>query len=120
MEQGKIINAIKALDRLKSQQIALPLSYRIYKLRQELQPHWDWQVEQEMKIMQEIGEETENGLTVKAERGADFNAALRSIVQTDVEQDWNPVKIDLDSGLNVSMEDLEALEGFIEIGDGES
>lgn len=116
MKQGKIIMAIKTLDKLKSQQMALPLSYRIYKLRKELQPHWDWQVEQEMQMMEKYGEPNETGVTIKQEARADFDSALALIVDTEVEQDWNPVEITMNDNLMISVEDIEALDGFITIG----
>ncbi len=117
MKQGKIIMAIKTLDKLKSQQMALSLSYRLYKLRKELQPHWDWQVEQEMQMLEKFGEHNENGMTIKQEARADMDSALALIVDTEVEQDWNPVKIAVSDDLMISVEDIEALDGFIMIGD---
>lgn len=116
IKQGKIIMAIKTLDKLKSQQMALSLSYRIYKLRKELQPHWDWQVEQEMQMMEKYGEPNETGVTIKQEARADFDSALALIVDTEVEQDWNPVEIAVNEDLMISVEDIEALDGFITIG----
>lgn len=117
MTQGKIIQAIKALDRLKGQPISLPISYKLYRLRKSLQPHWDWQVEQEMQLVEKYGEQTENGMTVKDRAG--FDSALSSVVETEIEQDWDAVSIGINDGLNISMDDLAVLEEFVKIGDDE-
>lgn len=119
MTQGKIIMAIKTLDKMKSQPMPLPLSYKLYKLRKTLQSHWDWQVEQETELMNTFGEQTENGFTVKADKRAEWDSALSAIIETDVEPDWTSVSIELDCGLNISVSDLEALDGFVTIGDDE-
>lgn len=115
MTQGKIIMAIKTLDKMKSQPMPLPLSYKLYKLRKTLQPHWDWQVEQEMKILEEKGVQTENGLTITQEERAEFDSALLAIIEIEVEKDWTPVKVSVSDGLTISIEDIEALDGFVEI-----
>lgn len=115
MKQANVIKAIKTLDKIKTQPMQLRTSYNLYKLRQSLQPHWDWQVEQEMKILEEKGVQTENGLTITQEERAEFESALLSIVEIEVEKDWTPVKVSVSDGLTISIEDIEALDGFVEI-----
>lgn len=115
MKQANVIKAIKTLDKIKTQPMQLRTSYNLYKLRQSLQPHWDWQVEQEMKILEEKGVQTENGLTITQEERAEFDSALLSIIEIEVEKDWTPVKVSVSDGLTISIEDIEALDGFVEI-----
>lgn len=115
MKQANVIKAIKTLDKIKTQPMQLRTSYNLYKLRQSLQPHWDWQVEQEMKILEEKGVQTENGLTIPQEERAEFDSALLSIIEIEVEKDWTPVKVSVSDGLTISIEDIEALDGFVEI-----
>lgn len=119
MNQGKVILAIKALDKLKNQQMPLQLSYKVYKLRKELQTHWDWQVEKEMELLERFGEPADNGMVVKQDSRADFNSALNFISFTEVEQDWTPIRIPMSTELKISAEDIDALDGFITIGDDE-
>ncbi len=116
MTQADVITAIKTLDKMKSQPMPIPLSYKLYKLRKSLQCHWDWQVEQEMELMQKLSEKTENGLVIKAEKRAEFDSALSAIVSTNVERDWVPVTINTNCEINMSIADLEALDGFVRIG----
>lgn len=115
MTQANVIKAIKTLDKIKTQPMQLRTSYNLYKLRQSLQPHWDWQVEQEMKILEEKGVQTENGLTITQEKRAEFDSALLSIIEIEVDKDWTPVKVSVSDGLTISIEDIEALDGFVEI-----
>ena len=64
MTQLQIVKAIKTLDKIKGQALPLPLSYKLYKLRQSIQPHWDWQAEQERALMDKYSEKTNAGFVI--------------------------------------------------------
>lgn len=114
MKQMQIINAVRTLDEILSKNPVIKpmaLSYNLFLLRRSLQKHWDWQEEREMTIRADIAnmnlseEEIENK----------FNEMLKDIVLTDVEPDWDVVKIPADADIMIHPTQFMNLVGFIDM-----
>lgn len=115
MKQYNVINAIKVLRRLNDEHdLPLTISYSLYKLTLSLQPHWDWQVGEEQKLIEQYGTNDGNGVSFSEEGRASYNDALSAICNTEVEVDWDVVIIPLDDRIHISGNEIKTLEGFIE------
>lgn len=133
MKQSKIINAYKVLQQISAQPLPLPAAYKLHKLKTALQPQWDFQVNEEQKAISENGGTINPfGLLqfaddppagVEADETNDygkgrekFEAKLTELADLEVEVEYKPVKLDgKGNSLKLSINDLSALEGFVEI-----
>lgn len=114
MKQVQIINATRKLDEIfERSKIIKPMSvsFGLYKLRKKLQEHLEWQVGQQNAINERLDAE---GLT-GTDRETAYNAALAEVVLSEVETDWEIVKIPQDADIVINPTDFINLEGFVEI-----
>ncbi len=133
MKQGKIIEAYKVLQRLSALPLPLTAAYGLHKLRNALQSQWDFQLEQEDKVIQECdGIVDENGIIHFPDdppRGEEanetndygksreeFNKRINELSELDAEVTLPVVSLSINTpGMKLSMNDLAALDGFVEI-----
>lgn len=114
MKQFQIVKASNALDCVfKNSSIIKPMhvSYALYKLRKKFQEHLDWQIGQQDAINERLDAD---GLT-GPDREAAYNAALAEVIMSEVEQDWEPVRIPQDAEIVINPTDFIYLEGFVEV-----
>ena len=117
----KIISAYKALLRLADQPLPLKGAFVLHQAKRALTPQWEFILDEEQKaIRQHGGQVGENGKIVfgSPEKRAAFLARENELTQMETEIDLPPFRIDAAAlpDLSVSVSDLEALEGIIEIG----
>lgn len=118
---SKIISAYKALLRLAEKPLPLKAAYALHQAKRALTPQWEFILEQEQKsIRAQGGEIGENGQIVFSgpEKRAAFLARENELTRMKTEIDLPPLRIDAAAlpDLSVSVSDLEALDGIVEIG----
>ena len=117
MKQDALIQAYKALQKLAGQELPIKIACAIHRQIVAIRPAWEFQLEEERKIIGRLGPEVQqNGdLQFKTvEDAGAFRARMLEIAGMDVED----IRIDpiilpdsLDAILTVK--DIEALDGFI-------
>lgn len=122
MKQGKIIKAIGALERVSNQRMPLKVSYSLFKLQQSLQPAMDYQAQREKELIDEFPPSETNGnrLTFdNPENGIGFNKGMKELAEMESDVTFTPVRIGTDCQIDISMEDIAALEEFVVFADEE-
>ena len=116
MKQSTIIKAYKALIKLGQQDLPIRLAFDLFKIKQALQPQWDFQIDSETKAI--AGATVNPDGTVSfgsTEAAAVFSGKLKELGDMDIDLKVNPIKIPLSTpGLTLSMDDIEALDCFIQ------
>lgn len=117
MKQLKIIETYKILEKYKKEPWSLPSSRKLYDLKTRLQKEWDFQYEEEQKLLDELQPEiTEEGMKFASTEDADkYRNLIKELSDMDVEIEGLPVHIP-DAGnekVHIPTEDIEKLEGFV-------
>lgn len=115
MKQSEIIKAYKAIIKLGQQDLPIRLAFDLFKIKMALQPHFDFQVNEEKKASANATANPDGSVTFSSLEEADaFRKKLRELNDIDVELKVKPVQIPLSiPGLTLSMEDIEALDCFV-------
>jgi len=115
MKQFRIIKAYKALIKLGQQDLPIRLAFDLFKIKQALQPQWDFQVDEENKLAAGAKVDADGTVTFNTPEDADaFRKKLSELNNIDVNLKVKPVRIPLSiPGAVLSMNDIEALDGFV-------
>lgn len=118
MKESKLVNGYKAIERLYANKLPMQDAFRIYNLKSTIKEIYNFQMEQELKIIAENhGERKENGdLSFPTELDfARFRDAILELNEVELDVQVEPVVLRMDhiQNIEISPADIEALEGFV-------
>lgn len=117
MKQGDIIKAYKALQKLTAEPLPIKIACKLHRLKVQLRTAWDFQREEEDKLIMKLRPEAQpdGRLTFQSEADCklfkDQLAALADMDADDVKYD--AVELPELADVRLSADDVEALEGFV-------
>ena len=116
MKQRVIVRAYKALIKLGQQDLPVRLAFELFKVKSALQPHLDFQIDEENKASAGATVNPDGSITFGSTEAADaFRERLRELGDIDVDLKIRPAQIPLSTpGLTLSMDDIEALNCFVQ------
>ena len=116
MKQFKIIKAYKALTKLGQQDLPIKLAFDLFKIKQALQPQWDFQLDEEKKMTDSAQVNADGSITFDTPEAAEmFRQKLKDLSDIDVDLKITPARIPLSiPGLTLSMDDIDALDCFVQ------
>ena len=122
MKQKDIIKAFHALQKYEEKDLPIRISYSLFKVKKLIEDHVEFQLNAEQEIFQKYKPTSneDGSLKFKSEEQArefaqEFSSKIDEIGEIEVELDLkNKPKISLDQMVDMSIEDIEALEPFIE------
>lgn len=115
MKQSNIVGAYKVLTKLSQQDLPIRLAFDLFKIKQQLQPQWDFQIEEETKASAAAKQLPGGRLEFQTTEEADaFRKRLAEIGEIDVEMEIKKPSIPLTAEIRLSVEDVEALKDFVE------
>ena len=121
MKQCKIIDAYKALSKLASCQLPIKTAYQLHKLRTVLKSVWDFQCEEEGKLLERLHpvSDADGNLTFKnMEDKKEFLRVQKELAEQEQEIDCQPVTVGFSDGITLSANDIDALDGFVTFEEG--
>lgn len=115
MKQGVIVKAYKALTKIGQQDLPIRLAYDLFRIKQALQPQWDFQLAEEGKAIAEARKEANGDIAFETPEAADAcRRRLAELAGINVDLKVTPAQIPLSTpGLKLSMEDIDALSTFV-------
>lgn len=117
MKQGKVIQAYNALARLGGQTMEdYAVAYKLFRLKKQMTPAIEFQTEREKAIFDKYQpERLANGQYSFRTSGqaAEFRKELNDLAEVETEIQITPVTIPKGQRLLISMDDIEALDGFV-------
>ena len=116
MKQFRIIKAYKALTKLGQQDLPIRLAFDLFKIKQALQPQWDFQLDEENKLTANAKVNADGSVTFDTPEAAEtFRQKLKDLSDIDVDLKITPARIPLSiPGLTLSMDDIDALDCFVQ------
>lgn len=118
MKQYQINRAFGALGRLANMQLPVRDSRNVYMLSKRLENAYNFELEQEKKLIEKYhGTLSNDGGVVfqNSEDAAGFNAELAELNNLDVEVEFDPVVINCDAmdDQRITPFDIACLDGFV-------
>ncbi len=112
--QKKAVEAYSAINRLAGDLLPARDALGLFKLKKELQTQYDFQVEQEKKLVEAFGGQVKDGFVefADAETAAKFRKEYKDLNETVV--DINFEKVKLESEPKFTINEIGALCDFIE------
>ena len=122
MKQKEIIRAYKAINNFNQneknkQNASVRATHDLFVVRKLLEPHWQYQTELEQGILADAEAEWDNGKWKfkSTEKAKLFYDKLREVSNLDVDLgEFTKAKINLDENIYLSMDDMDALDPFVE------
>ena len=118
MKQRKVVLAYKALLRLSEQRLPLPVAYGLYKAKKALDSAWQFQLEQEEKMIAECkGLIDGSGSVTFPDDAARLEYVQKAMELNEMETEIEApgVILSADSGLNLTLNEIDALDGIVRI-----
>jgi len=116
MKLGTVVQALPALQKLAGENLTPKVLYWTNKLLTRLEKEIDFFSTERGKLLKQYGEEVEpDKWRVKPENIEAFEAAMKEVVDIDIEADFKVVKIPTTEKISLSYNDLRLLEGFAEL-----
>lgn len=118
MTNKQITGAYIALSRMGNMQFPLPVTYRLFLLRQKLKTQFDFCAEQEQAIIsRHNGVPTNDGDYQFADKETTMATytEMQELHDMDVDVELDPVEVDINQAMagNMSMNDIQALDGIV-------
>lgn len=116
--QGKAVSAYRTLIRLSEQPLPLPVAHGLYRARKALENAWQFQLEQEQKMVLECkGVITENNIINFPDDAArqDYVKRTMELSKMETEVELPVVSIPAGQNLALSINDIAALDGIVAI-----
>ncbi len=121
MKQGEIIRAYKSLKKLSDQNLPIATACKIHRLIVKIRPVFEFQVEEENKMLNQLNPEVKGNGNIEFESVEDaqlFKSRMNELSDLEVEDiEITPVSIVAPADAVLTPNDIEALEGFIEFTD---
>lgn len=121
MKQYEIIKAYKAIENIQHKKASLKVSYAFFKIKKLLQPQYDFQLEQEKAVYSQfeytVGEDGRLNFGSQ-EKAAEFSNTLSQrlaeLEDLDIDLEFTKPVINTNESIEMSVDDIVALEPFIE------
>ena len=113
--QGKATSAYAAIMAMRNK-VKGTDALKLYKLKNRLKEHYDFQAEEELKLVTEYGGTImDNGRVIvrDPDKRKDFAAAVQGLADMPCEVDADPVTVHVGQDSEITLADMEPLEGFV-------
>lgn len=115
--QGNTIKAYRILTKLADAKMPFNATYKLFKLRNLLQVHWDMQLEEEKKLMKDFECNVDDDGNIVMKNIEDKEKFLNQLVdfsKNEVELDVEPIHINAEGlDINLTMVELMDLDPFV-------
>lgn len=111
MKHIEIINAYKATENLAAQRLPLPMAYKLFKLRDKLKKVYDFRVEEEQKLFEELHPQFEEGGRVRfetVEAREQFDERMAELNEMD-EDGIEPIELPMTDDMHLTPDEIQAI-----------
>lgn len=116
MTHKKVITAYKVLEKMSKQTLPIKEAYALHKLRGKLKTAFDFQVEQEERLIEKLNPKIENGSLFfqNVDDAQEWQDEMIAVGNMESDIEFEPIKISINDDLQISLDDIDALEGFVD------
>lgn len=118
MKQYKIITAYNTVEEMRKKKVEYPstVSHALFKLKKALQDQYEFQSEEEKKILNELKPDVDEPgkFNFHSKENAElFLKKMEELGQLDVDLDYKKPTIKLTDSLPMTIDEIEVLDDFI-------
>lgn len=113
--QGQILTVMTAIGRIR-QRVKGHDALNLFHLKNVLQEHVEFQADEERRLVDEYGGKvTETGVVLIADddKRKEFQEEYKKLLEMEVEVNTGAIVLPLDRNPEITLEDIEQLNGFI-------
>lgn len=118
MKQIQLVEAYKTLKKMANIPMDITTSFKLMKLKKRLEEYYQFEEQEEMKMFNEFhGELINDGRSMQFPTQEDANAFSKKwqeLKDMEVEIEIEPIPVMLDQDIRLTIQDMEALDGFIQ------
>lgn len=122
MKHSNVINAYTVLSRMSHDEIPLSTSYKLFTVKKMIQPQWDFQKERVDSVLEKYHptRQMDGSLQFKNKKEGEkcaneLNEMIKEVGEMEIDfADFKRPAIKLDTNINLSVSDIEALSPFID------
>ena len=116
MKMGKIIEAVPALRKVSDLPLSLKTLYKLKILMLKLEHEIDFYNEERMKIIESLGDNVQGDQwKISGENRAKFDSKMDELINLEIDSEIEPVLLPVTEEIQLSYNELKALEGFVEL-----
>jgi len=120
MKQGRIVQAYRVIEKLAGQDFPLRDSYKLFRMKKQLQPVRDFRIEEEKKLFEKhpITGQDGNMLNFATQEDAQaVNKTIEELNGMEADVTVKPITLHLTDAVTIAPAEIELLEGFVEFAD---
>jgi len=115
VKQGQAVLAFGVLNLMGKRQLNTGTAFRLFKLKKKLDDVVEFQIEQENSLAESLGGKIENGrLILPDDKKAEYAEKHKAIAEAECEVDSERISLPLREIPFSTIEEIEALDPFIE------
>lgn len=111
MTYFNLLNAQEGIAKLSKEKLKVRDAVKVARLIKKLSEETELFNAQRQKILDEFGEKSEDGYKIPEDKINDFNEVMTELLTTELEEKYEAIEIESD--VEISVNDLIAMEGFI-------
>ena len=117
MKIGEIVTALPALQKLASEKLTLKTLYKVSHMMSMLDKEISFYNQERMKIIESLGNNVENDKwKIPEENIEEFNNRMNELLNIEIASEIKPVELPVSENVEMSYNDIKALDGFIILG----
>lgn len=115
MKIGNIVSAMPALRKVAAADMRPRTLYKVSKLMDSLDHVLMFYNERQANLVKSMGHEIDTGWRVDDDKIDEYRKKMQEVIDVDVADEIEPVKIPVDENVKLSYQDLCLLRGLIEL-----
>ena len=115
MKIGNIVSAVPALRKVAAADMRPKTLYKVSKLMDSLDHVLTFYNERQSYFVKSMGHETDTGWRVDDGKVDEYRKKMQEVIDVEVADEIEPVKIPVDENVKLSYQDLCLLRGLIEL-----
>lgn len=116
MKMGKIIAAVPVLQKLADEKLTLKTLYKVSNLLAKLDKEIAFYNKKRLDILESLGSNIQGDQwKIPSEKLEEFQAQTEELLNLETETEITPIKLPTSEPIQMSYNDIKALEGFVEL-----
>lgn len=116
MKMGQIITAVPALQRLADEKLTLKTLYKVNRLLSSLDKEISFYNQERIKLIESLGNNVQGDKwAIAQDKQAEYQERMTELMNLEIETEISPVMLPTSESIQMSYNDIKALEGFVEL-----
>lgn len=116
MKMGEIVTALPALQKLANEKLTLKTLYQVSHTMSLLDKEIDFYNQERMKIIESLGNNVEGDKwQIPKENMEEYQTRMEELINLEIASEIKPILLPTSENLQMSYNDIKALDGFVSL-----